>query len=232
MRDPNHEMLAEAVRQLRPLGLQIVFVGGATIGLYLNPRSAAKVRTTLDVDCILPVKNRAALARLEARLRELGFDNGMEPDDPVCRWRVDDAIIDIMPIDESILGFGNRFYKPGYDAAHEITLDDGLTALIMPAPLAFVTKIEAYRGRGQVDPWTSKDLEDLILLLEGRAELIDEISDASVEVRSVARVWACDLLSDPNAVDLIEGHLTPGPLHEERAERLKLRIEALAQLPS
>jgi hypothetical protein len=44
-------------------------------------------------------------------LRQLGFSQGTEPDDPICRWVVEDVKVDVMPTDEDILGFSNKWYS-------------------------------------------------------------------------------------------------------------------------
>jgi len=57
----------------------------------------------------------------------------------------------------------------------------------------------------------------LILLLEGRAEIVEEILDSLDDVRNAVRAWASELLALGYTEDLIDAHLTPGPLQEERA---------------
>jgi hypothetical protein len=115
--DPNLEKLALVAARLEPLGTRVVFVGGATIGLYVDAVTAGQLRATLDVDCVVPVDNRLDYALLESRLRRLGFVNRMEEGDPICRWTVDDVVVDVMPLDARVLGFTNRFYRLGYENA-------------------------------------------------------------------------------------------------------------------
>ena len=46
----------------------------------------------------------------------------------------------------------------------------------MVAPPLFVaTKLEAYKGRGEDDPLSSHDIEDILNLVDGRLELLDEV---------------------------------------------------------
>lgn len=65
-----------------------VFVGGATIGLFLDDFAKAQMRPTKDVDCILPGANSyTSWARIEAQLRRRGWSwvsaaVGIRP-----RWR-------------------------------------------------------------------------------------------------------------------------------------------------
>jgi hypothetical protein len=44
------------------------------------------------------------------------------------------------------------------------------------------TKLEAFTGRGNGDPY-HKDVEDIIILIDGRPELLEEVSDAGEELK-------------------------------------------------
>ena len=46
------------------------------------------------------------------------------------------------------------------------------------------TKLEAFRQRGQSDPYGSRDLEDIVAVVDGRPELVMECRAASSDVRS------------------------------------------------
>lgn len=200
------------------------------MGLYLDPLSTAKVRPTIDVDCVVPIENRADFTQLEGRLRQLGFVNATDDDDPLCRWHGHEAIIDVMPFDETILGFGNRFYREGHAAAVALVLAEGMSVWVMPPAIALAAKVEAFEGRGSRDPWSSRDLEDIVLLLEGRASLLDEVRAASPAVRSRLGQWARGFAGRADCADLVDAHLSPGPLSVERADQVLARLRALAAL--
>jgi len=52
-------------------------------------------------------------------------------------------------------------------------------------PAFFVaTKLEAYLGRGNNDPLGSRDVEDVLTLVDGRAELVQDLQTAGLELRS------------------------------------------------
>jgi hypothetical protein len=54
-----------------------------------------------------------------------------------------------------------------------------------PTPVYFLaTKLEAFLGRGNEDYSGSHDLEDLIAVIDGRTEIVNEVRSASSEVRS------------------------------------------------
>jgi hypothetical protein len=45
------------------------------------------------------------------RLRALGFLEDTSEGAPLCRWVHSGTILDVMPLDEKILGFSNRWYR-------------------------------------------------------------------------------------------------------------------------
>jgi len=104
--------------RLGPLLPEIVFVGGCATGLLITDPAASPVRATDDVDVIVQVASYAEYVRFSKRLRNLGFYEDSSEDAPICRWLIDHMKLDVMPTDETILGFSNRWYKPAIDAAH------------------------------------------------------------------------------------------------------------------
>src|SRR5882724_7623834 len=109
--------------RLRPLLPEIVFVGGCTTGLLITDPAASPVRATDDVDVIVEVASYAEYARFSKRLRKLGFSEDSSEGAPICRWIVDQMKLDVMPTDEIILDFSNRWFKPAVDAAVIVQLE-------------------------------------------------------------------------------------------------------------
>lgn len=102
----------------------------------------------------------------------LGKGFSVSPDDDVvCRMRLGLLKVDFMPDDEAILGFTNRWYAMGIETAVQHTIAKDLTIRHLTAPLFVATKLEAYLGRGQNDLLRSQDMEDILLLVDGRPEL-------------------------------------------------------------
>jgi hypothetical protein len=64
------------------------------------------------VDAIAEITSYAAYAGFSQRLRHLGFREDDNEDAPICRWRQGKTTLDVMPLDEKILGFSNRWYRP------------------------------------------------------------------------------------------------------------------------
>src|SRR5215469_6034785 len=180
----NLGLLIEAARFLKPLLSELVFVGGCTTALLITDKGAADVRATYDVDAIAKISSFAAYANFSERLRKCGFTEDTGEGAPICRWRQRKTILDVMPLDEKILGFSNRWYKPAMDSALLHELESGLRVRVVAAVYFCATKLEAFAGRGKGDYQSSHDLEDLIAVVDGRVELIKEIEDGPQDVRA------------------------------------------------
>lgn len=152
---------------LGELGEQVVFIGGATISLYTD-RSAEEVRPTDDVDVLIEVASYGEYSFIEEKLRQKGFTNDRESH-VICRYRVQGIIVDIMPTNEAILGFSNRWYTEGFKHATGYLLNEKQQIHILKAPYFLATKLEAFRGRGENDGRWSTDFEDIVYLLNNRS---------------------------------------------------------------
>lgn len=226
MSDSNLHMLARVAAALDEAGIEALFVGGATIGLYLDPVAAARVRSTLDVDCVVTATSRAEFARIEERLQAHGFSPCSDEGAPLCRWILDGQVtVDIMPLTAGILGFSNRFYQPAIESAESRDVE-GRTIEVAPVALALAMKVEAYASRGASDPLGSRDLEDAIALLDGCADIVEAVASAVDDVRHAVGAWADGLLGEPRCSDLASGHL--GASDDGRVQVVLERLRALA----
>jgi hypothetical protein len=77
-----------------------------------------------------------------------------------ARWVHQGTILDVIPLDERILGFSNRWYPGAMEAAVRRRLADDLEIRMVTAPFFVATKLEAFKGRGRGDFFGSRDLED------------------------------------------------------------------------
>ena len=140
---------------------KLVFVGGCTTGLFITDPAASGIRPTKDVDAIVDVTSYAKYTALSERLRTLGLAEDTTPGAPLCRWRRNDLIVDIMPTDATVLGFSNRWYPAAIETAQTFYIAGHDARVVTPA-LFIATKLEAFHGRGGDDVVASHDLEDII----------------------------------------------------------------------
>lgn len=185
---PHEAMISRVAIALgENLVARTAFVGGcATALLVTDPHARSQIRFTEDVDLIVHVLGHGAWYQLQELLHEKGFR--VSPQDEVnCRLRLrnggPELIVDFMPDDERILGFSNKWYEEALAQASDHTLPSGILVRVVSPPYFVGTKLEAYRGRGKGDPMSSRDVEDILCLIDGRDSLLDEVSRASPELR-------------------------------------------------
>lgn len=59
--------------------------------------------------------------------------------------------LDVMPLDEKLLGFSNRWYEGALKESQSVALPSGVTIRAITSPYFLGTKIEAFLGRGEND---------------------------------------------------------------------------------
>jgi len=171
---------------------------------------------------------RLELARIEQELSRRGFRP--DPDGPVCRWRCEGLLLDVMPADRSVLGFGNRWFGEAVRTAAERTLSSGAAIRLIRAPEFLATKLEAFgdRGRSGRDIHGSHDLEDVIGVVDGRASITEEARAASEALRRYLAREVHELLSTPGFEDAVVGHLPQDAASRARAPAVVRRLREIA----
>ena len=226
--DVSLAMVRSVAERLGPLRQKAVFLGGAATVLLITDEATPEVRVTKDVDIIIEVLSKSDYYRLEETLRSLGFTQSMEEDAPLCRWEIKNTKVDVMPTDEKILGFANKWDSPAIKNATEISLEEGLEIRIVTAPYFLATKIEAFYGRGKGDYMASHDMEDIITIIDGRLELIEEVKDSETDLRSFLAEKFRYFLKTEAFLDALPGHLLPDPVSQARLPKITTRIEEIA----
>lgn len=227
----NRDLLIRGARALEKLKDELVFVGGCTTGLLITDPAAADLRPTVDVDVITDINSRAEYYAFGKRLRSLGFHEDTSEKPIICRWRHKDQIIlDVMPTDEKILGFSNRWYREAIAHAVSTELEPGLTIRIVTPPYFCATKIVAFHGRGKGDYAGSHDLEDFLAVVDGRPELPGEIRAAEPGVRTCLATEVRAFLARPGFVDILPGCLMPDAANQARLPLLLDRLREIAAL--
>lgn len=224
----NKEMLTTVARGLGHLLPEMVFVGGAIPELYI-PKTVqiAEVRQTDDVDVIIEIAGRREFAELEQHLRDLKFEHEKKL---ICRWIYKSIIVDVMPTDEKILGFANQWYKKGIANAIAYQLEDDLSINILSLPYFIGCKFEALFDRGMKDLRSSKDLEDIVFLLNYATQLIDEVLHSEEDLKTFIKERFAELLNHPNIQEAIFCVLPAGENAPENVKEVISIIEALLRL--
>jgi hypothetical protein len=228
MPNPNIELLAGVARRLGPLLPEVVFVGGCATGLLITDEAAAEVRPTFDVDVIAEITSYAGYEDFSERLRSLDFREDISEGAPRCRWLIDGMKLDVMPLDEKILGFTNHWYRAALEEAIEIEIEPTLRILVITAPYFVATKLDAFQGRGRGDYTSSHDLEDLLAVIDGREAIIEEIA-RSGEVRFYIAEQFRSLLETPAFIDALPGYLLPDASSQNRLPILLNRLMEISR---
>lgn len=210
MLSTNIEMLQIVANGLGELKDEVVFVGGAVAELYADNPAASDIRPTKDVDCIIELKSRMEHARLEENLRSKGFMHDTSKDAPICRMIYQDIKVDVMPTDEKILGFSNKWYEEGIENRITKILPDRTEVFVFPPEYYVAAKFEAHKGRGGNDLRQSHDFEDIIYIMENCTELLDDIGKANSTVKAYLKEECQNLLENNNITEGIETALPYG----------------------
>jgi hypothetical protein len=166
------------------------------------------------------------------QLRQRGFQEDSRPGAPLCRWCIDDLVLDLMPAQGEILGFSNSWYPLALETAQPQGLPSGRSIRIVTAPVFLATKLEAFRGRGKGDFLFSHDLEDLMAVVDGRASLLEECRLSPPELRNELASQFNDLLNTSAFLEALPAFLPRDQASQQRLPdllKVLLAITALAE---
>jgi hypothetical protein len=230
MANPNYQLLIDAAKLLKPMLGELVFVGGCTTGLLITDKAAADVRPTFDVDAIAGVTSYVGYTELSEKLKKLGFREDAREGAPRCRWRQNTTTLDVMPVDGTLFGFRNVWYGPAVKTAEIRELEPGLKILLVNSVYFCASKLEAFHDRGRGDYLGSRDLEDVIAVVDGRQELLGELRAAERDVRSYIAHELRKLYDTREFQDALPGHLPPDAASQERIGTVLARLEEIVAL--
>jgi hypothetical protein len=217
------ELLELGAEALGPLVEEAVFVGGASVVLWITDPAAPPPRPTNDVDVIVEVTGRWGYEQFSKRLRAQGFAEDIESR-VICRWRHArlDLTLDAMPTDPTILGFSNRWQAPALPHAVERGLPSGVLIRAITPPYLLATKLEAFADRGRDDLLGSHDFEDAISLINGRDALAEEVRAAGDDLRVYLAQQITQLQAIPRFDEWVAGALRPDAANQARVEAIVL----------
>ena len=220
------KMLETVAHALGPdLRERFVFVGGCTTALFITDTITLEdVRATDDVDLIIDLAGYGDWVQLQDQLREKGFSESHE-DNVICRMRLGELKVDFMPDDESILGFSNRWYARRIETAVTYPLTEALEIKQLLPELFVATKLEAFLGRGNDDLLMSRDVEDILLIVDGREDLVNEVKGATDDIRTFIAEQFRTLQHHYDFEGFVHGNIR-GP--EGRVDIVQNRFAAIA----
>ena len=167
---------------------------------------------------------------MERAVEARGFKHDLSPEAPICRWVLHGVALDLMPSEPGILGFHNRWYPLAVETASRISLLGGPEIRLITAPVFVATKLEAFHGRGNNDYLASHDLEDVVTVVDGRPQLLQEIEQSGSELRRYVANEFNNLLEDYGFLVALPGHLPGDAASQARVPELIRRMRAIAAL--
>lgn len=128
------------------------------------------------------------------------------------------------------LGMNSKWFSVVVISAVSLHLGEGIVARVISAALFLATKLEAFSDRGEGDYYGSKDIEDIVTLVEARATIVQDVRD-SVVVEFVSSSFAA-LLEQPDFRDALPGHLSDVYGARQRIGLVRARFGQIAALRS
>ena len=226
----NIRMIIDVAKRLGDMRNRVVFVGGCATGLFITDPAMPETRATQDVDVIVEVASRTEYYKLENELRNKGFRQDVSENAPICRWLIDNIKVDVMPTQEEILGFSNRWYLPAIHGANRLEIEKDLIIQLVSPPYFLATKFEAFNGRGGGDYMASHDMEDIITVLDGRPGIVAEIRASSDDLKVFLSATFRMLLANKKFLSAIPGHLLPDRSSQARLPLLIKRLGEIAEM--
>jgi hypothetical protein len=223
------EQLELAAAALGDLRERVVFLGGATIELWITDPAARAPRVTDDVDVVAEVLTLPSYTAFQADLRDVGFHEDVFSG-VICRWRHTESglTLDAIPADPSLAGFGGRWLGPAAAACVTRSLPSGIAIRAVPPVHLLATKLEAFRDRGNNDCLASHDFEDIVLLIDSREELSAEMAAAGDDVKSYIKVELTRLTALRDFDYGVEGALASVDARERASAVTIPRLQQLA----
>ncbi len=216
---PASDNLIRVARALAPIHEhRFVFAGASILPLLLDDPAAPPPRFTEDVDTVVDVISYGRWEILQRRLYECGLrvraDSSVGKG-RICLFHLGEIEVDIMPVHTPEILPPSRMLELGFQSAEPFQLADDLEVFALSAPSLLAAKLEAFFERGIRQLPTSKDLDDIVALFDGRMRLTDEISDATPEMRVFISDGLRRFLANGNVLDVIADAIR-NPEHERR----------------
>lgn len=180
-----------------------VFTGGAVVGLLLTDPAAPPPSRTKDIDVVLEIAGYSEFAAMEHLLRQAGFTQNWLDNLPMVAWHWRGIRVDFLPHRPTEMMDSNRWFPYLIDEAERIEVSPGRYAWCASAPCFIATKLEAFFSRGKGDHLMSKDIEDILAVVDGREELLNEIKHSSPDIRGFSKAAFRDLLKDKRFMECL-----------------------------
>ena len=220
------EQLKQVVEDLGAFVPRLVFTGGLVLGLYFERQPMFRIRPTKDADAVVACATHADYVATQSALGQVGTRPHVgDGDAPICRMvTASGELLDLMPTDEGVLGFGNPWFHLGFETAQPCDIGASQPIRIFLLPVYAAAKTAAHRGRGAADPMFSHDLEDFLTRVACRPSLVEEVAASAPDLRTYLAEFVNEVLAIPRLDEIIEGIIG------EPVETMLTTLRAIAAL--
>jgi len=222
----NLDRIETILKGLGELSNDVIFIGGACTQFYVDEPELLDIRFTKDVDCIFEVISKVKYDILCNVLRQKGFNNVLAENSPIVRWKYKEVIVDILPDDATIVGFGEtKWFQLGRPMAWEYTTKIGSKIRLLPLPYYLASKLEASNGRGKGDILSDHDLEDIISIIDGREELVS-MAKYDSDVKEFIKKCFSELIANDSFIENLPGLISMDATANERADAVVEKMKS------
>ncbi len=109
----------------------------------------------------------------------------------------------------------------------DLNLPSGTEIRMLPSPYFLATKIDAFHHRGAGDFFLSKDVEDIVTVLDGRLEIINEVQSTEHDLLKFLAEQLSEWLENPDFIDALPGLLPPDAASQARVLTVLERMKAI-----
>ena len=221
----NNAIIERVANALGELNEKVIYVGGATVALYINDPAAEDVRPTKDVDISIKVASFVELENIREQLTARGFKQSADLD-VICRFKLEDILVDVMATKPVGWAPANPWFEKGFEKLEKTTVNN-ITIQIMPLTYFLASKFTAFHDRGGNDPRFSHDLEDIIYIIDNRTDWHQIlIKEQDQEVKKYLVNEFRDILASSRIQEAILGNL----FYETQVKRYSMIMDKINQV--
>lgn len=220
------ESICKLQDKLQGVPKKFAFLGGSVLSLLITDRRVDAIRVTKDIDIMMDIQSRKEYHSIDEMLERLGFKHDTREGAPICRWVCDGITVDVLPIQEDVLGWKSKWFESALDKA-ETRILEGRSVRVITAPFFVALKLEAFEERGKGDFLMSTDFEDVICLFNGRSSIVEEIAASDVLRDGLAEKFK-EYLKSTDLEDAVEGFVQTERNPEQCKKNILSRFAAVA----
>jgi hypothetical protein len=101
------------------------------------------------VDVIVEIASYTEYGAFSERLRKLGFTEYPSEEAPLWRSQIQEMQLDVMPLDEKLLGFSNRWYEGALKESQSVALPSGVTVRAITSPYFWAQRSKRFWAAGK-----------------------------------------------------------------------------------